>query len=159
MSRWSSAGKTLRRRADGYAHANRFQALKRMPLRQRAILGGCCADVRRTTVRQSSRLSVTPSTITAGIAAGSKQRVGRFRRPTSQRPQQPTTIFAMAATLTVARAWALKLGGTMILFDTSKTLASPALILPRTGISKFLDSFLISKLNKGDPCELRNWRF
>ena len=36
-------GKTLRRKAGGYAHAKQFMRLKRVVSRQRTILGCCCA--------------------------------------------------------------------------------------------------------------------
>jgi IS5 family transposase len=38
-------GKQLRRRAGGYAHANRFKRLRRVLERQRAILGRLLRDI------------------------------------------------------------------------------------------------------------------
>lgn len=43
-------GKTLRRRAAGYAHAKQFKRLRRMLRRQRTILGALLRDVRRKMV-------------------------------------------------------------------------------------------------------------
>ena len=43
-------GKTLRRRAAGYAHAKQFKRLKRVLRRQRTILGALLRDVRRKMV-------------------------------------------------------------------------------------------------------------
>ena len=79
-------GKTLRRRAGGYAHAKQFRRLKRVLRRQRTILGCLLREVRR-------KLST--------LAADAQQRLiawlERAERIHSQRPKDSSKLYALHA--------------------------------------------------------------
>ena len=79
-------GKTLRRRAAGYAHAKQFKRLKRVLHRQRAILGSLLRDVRR-------KMSALPQAVQDGLNLW----LERAERIRTQRPHDKGKLYALHA--------------------------------------------------------------
>ena len=79
-------GKTLRRRAGGYAHAKQFRRLKRVLRRQRTILGCVLRELRRKM---------------AGLEQAAQERLDpwleRAERIHTQRPQDKNKLYALHA--------------------------------------------------------------
>ena len=79
-------GKTLRRRAGGYAHAKQFRRLKRVLRRQRTILGCVLRELRRKM---------------AGLEQAAQERLApwleRAERIHTQRPQDKNKLYALHA--------------------------------------------------------------
>jgi IS5 family transposase len=79
-------GKTLRRRAGGYAHAKQFKRLRSVPHRQRTLLGGLLREVRRkmTALDDGARQQLDAW----------MQRAERIHR---QRPKDKNKLYALHA--------------------------------------------------------------
>jgi len=79
-------GKTLRRRAAGYAHAKQFRRLKKVLRRQRTILGALMRDVQRKMVE-------LPQELRDGLNVW----LDRAERIRSQRPHHKNKLYALHA--------------------------------------------------------------
>lgn len=83
---YAKEGKTLRRRAGGYAHAKQFKRLRRVLKRQRTILGRLLRDVRR-------RMEVLPAQAQADLSMW----LERAERIGTQRPKDKGKLYALHA--------------------------------------------------------------
>ncbi len=79
-------GKTLRRRAAGYAHAKQFKRLKRVLRRQRTILGSLLREVRR-------KMTALPQAAQAALTVW----VERAERLHAQKPHDKGKLYALHA--------------------------------------------------------------
>jgi len=79
-------GKTLRRRASGYAHAKQFKRLKRVLRRQRTILGSLLREVRR-------KMAVLPQAAQEALNVW----LERAERIHTQRPHDKGKLYALHA--------------------------------------------------------------
>ena len=83
---YAKEGKSLRRRAGGYAHAKQFKRLRRVLKRQRTILGRLVRDVRR-------KLEALPD----GAQAELSPWLERAERIRTQRPKDKNKLYALHA--------------------------------------------------------------
>jgi IS5 family transposase len=79
-------GKTLRRRAAGYAHAKQFKRLKRVLRRQRTILGSLLREVRR-------KMAALPQAVQDALTVW----LERAERLHAQRPHDKGKLYALHA--------------------------------------------------------------
>lgn len=82
-------GKSLRRRAGGYAHAKQFKRLRKVVKRQRTILGIVLREVRRKIAQATEATALTLTDLQTLM-----QRVERIR---SQRPKDKHKLYALHA--------------------------------------------------------------
>lgn len=82
-------GKTLRRKAGGYAHAKQFKRLRKVLKRQRTILGIVLREVRRKIGQASGATALTLTNLQTLI-----ERAERIR---SQRPKDKNKLYALHA--------------------------------------------------------------
>ncbi len=82
-------GKSLRRRAGGYAHAKQFKRLRKVVKRQRTILGIVLREVQRKIAHVSETTALTQTTLQTLM-----QRAERIR---SQRPKDKNKLYALHA--------------------------------------------------------------
>ena len=82
-------GKTLRRKAGGYAHAKQFKRLRKVLKRQRTILGIVLREVGRKIEQASEAKALAPNSLRTLM-----QRAERIR---SQRPKDKNKLYAMHA--------------------------------------------------------------
>ncbi len=83
---YAKEGKSLRRRAGGYAHAKQFKRLRRVLKRQRTILGRLLRDVRR-------RMEALPADGHASLSLW----LERAERIRTQRPKDKGKLYALHA--------------------------------------------------------------
>ena len=79
-------GKSLRRRAAGYAHAKQFKRLKRVLRRQRTILGSLLREVRRKM-----------GTLAEGVRTSLEPWLARAERIQAQKPTDKGKLYALHA--------------------------------------------------------------
>ncbi|KQP13043.1 IS5 family transposase [Pseudorhodoferax sp. Leaf267] len=82
-------GKTLRRKAGGYAHAKQFKRLRKVVKRQRTILGIVLREVQRKIAQASEATALTLTNLQTLM-----QRAERIR---SQRPKDKNKLYALHA--------------------------------------------------------------
>jgi len=82
-------GKSLRRRASGYAHAKQFKRLRKVLKRQRTILGIVLREVQRK-IEQAADASALALT-------GLRELIERAERIRSQRPKDKNKLYALHA--------------------------------------------------------------
>jgi IS5 family transposase len=82
-------GKSLRRRAGGYAHAKQFKRLRKVVKRQRTILGIVLREVQRKIAQTSEATALTLTNLQTLM-----QRAERIR---SQRPKDKNKLYALHA--------------------------------------------------------------
>ena len=89
---FAKEGKTLRRKAGGYAHAKQFKRLRRTVKRQRTILGIVMREVQRKLPTSSSDQAV-PSSAAARLTA----LLERAERIRAQQPKDKNKLYALHA--------------------------------------------------------------
>ena len=93
---FAKEGKTLRRKAGGYAHARQFKRLARVVKRQRTIVGRLIREVRGKLEAGAFNASSNPATVTATFASLSTL-LERAERIRAQRKKDKNKLYALHA--------------------------------------------------------------
>ena len=89
---FANEGKTLKRKAGGYAHAKQFRRLKRSVKRQRTIVGKLIREVRKQLSSGAVGLAATPTALAA--LSTLLERADRIR---TQQPKDKNKLYALHA--------------------------------------------------------------
>ena len=89
---FAKEGKTLKRKAGGYAHAKQFKRLHRTVKRQRTIVGKLIREVRKQLSAGAISSSATPTMLAALYTL-----LGRADRIRTQQPQDRNKLYALHA--------------------------------------------------------------